>query len=162
MLQSMGSQKVGHHWATDLNWSWMGVHSPGQCLLLSWLSAVHSANMTVVPGLTSNLLHLNERCGSQIPLSADSGLSWVSLLWLWFCVLCCLWLSGLIYRLQGFPICLQLLQPVLFKSNYLKYLFIRLYQVLAGACGIFSYSMWSLVPWSGIESNALCVERAEF
>ena len=37
--------------------------------------------------------------------------------------------------------------PLLFK----KYLFIWLHWVLVGAFGIFSWSMWDLVPWPGIE-----------
>ena len=54
MLQSMGSQRVRHDWATELNWKWSQVSSSASKKLLYWMqvpqpSQVLSKNTT--PGI---------------------------------------------------------------------------------------------------------------
>ena len=50
----------------------------------------------------------------------------------------------------------------MFYNYFFKYLFfIWLNQVLVAALGIFSFSMWDLVPPPGIKPGAPCIGSAE-
>ena len=44
-----------------------------------------------------------------------------------------------------------------FLKEKFENLFIWLHQVLVAACGIFSYGMWDIVPWPGIEPRPLAL-----
>ena len=54
------------------------------------------------------------------------------------------------------------LQGLLFVFFIFLYLFIWPHQVLAVACRTFSYGMWDLIPWLGIEPGLLYSEHGVF
>ena len=52
MLRSMGSQKVGHNWATELNWKWIYIYMLLANTIivesLAWIFSKSSKNLLVV------------------------------------------------------------------------------------------------------------------
>ena len=88
VLQSMGSQRIGHDWVTELNWTELMKHSSfqrvGQNLITSRTTEPHlettwcqikEAQALKTPWSLSAAPHLNHRhkISYQIPLSWDTG-----------------------------------------------------------------------------------------